>query len=201
MFVKKKMMFLLITIFALFLGPISSYATTSEANGNVGPQYVPGPYYPGTNVEMEPGDVLVSPKNWSSTKFFGHVAIVGDDYYIYHSHPYEDGGVKDTVNEFMSRHGQGDTIEIYKPRKGASDAGVWAANNYDENSNYTLTNHDLGDIANNYCSKFVWQAFWFGAGFDLLNQGLTDEDSEIITPSEIENSDDLAYKGRFDADY
>ena len=135
---------------------------------------------------MRPGDILSSPKSWSSTKFFGHTAIVGPNYEIIHSHPVEDRAVSESISSFMSRHSSGDRIKVYRSSiGGSSTAASWAANNYRRADDYGIDDNLVG-ITPNYCSKFVWQAWYLSSGRKIVNKYPTSPDP--VTPGEIESS-------------
>ena len=46
----------------------------------------------------------------------------------------------------------------------------------------------LGTLSQNYCSKFVWQAFYYGEGIDLTNVNNTPDLRGFVTPSMVINS-------------
>jgi len=160
--------------------------------------------YPGTSVTMTPGDVLSSPKSWSSTKFLGHVAIVGPKNEVIHSHPVEDRVVVESVSSFASRHASTDVIEIYRAKSSsaATTAASWAYNNASKSTNYSLT-AGYYDIVNNYCSKWVWQAFYLSsAKYDLvfgtqMDRDISDGLGVPITPSGLKSSSKLTKVGSF----
>ncbi|WP_188067216.1 hypothetical protein [Brevibacillus brevis] len=162
----------------LLVLPLSASASSTT------PTAVPNPTYPGTNIEMKVGDVLYSTKTLgSSSKIVGHVGIVGSDFRVYHVTPAADGGVADSIDSYTSRHGSGETIEIYKYRYGgAANAAMWAKQNYSKVYNYYISLDRLSVMNPNYCSKFIWQAFYYGAGKDVMNKNLTDSTYGIIYP-------------------
>ncbi|PPA89114.1 hypothetical protein C4A76_04980 [Brevibacillus laterosporus] len=136
---------------------------------------------------MKVGDVLYSSKTLGgSTQIVGHVGIVGPDLLIYHVTPatgVKGGGVGDSINNYMRRHGKGETITIYQYRSGgAKNAAKWAANNYSRVKNYEITFSKLSQIDPNYCSKFLWQAFYYGAGVDVIGKGITDSEYSLVYP-------------------
>lgn len=151
------------------------------------------PQYPGTNTDMKPGDVLYSKKSFS-TFFVGHVAIVGPDYDIIHVHP--DGpGLVDDIDGYVSLFKPGDKIQVLRPRSGASKAAKWAINHIDDVKKYYF-NMDLDNIELSYCSKFIWQAFYYGYNLDITGMGLTDRSRAThIYPSDVRDSEDFASVG------
>ncbi|MFF2155662.1 hypothetical protein ACFVVQ_10135 [Paenibacillus chitinolyticus] len=187
---KQKVISFLVAIFAftVLLLPQSSYA--AEAEG------IPDAHYPGTQVVITPGDVIYSNKSlFGAQPFVGHVAVVGNDGYLYHAHP--EGPTKDTLSEYMSRrHKPNETITVYRASYGASAAASWAAQNIYKMKRYWITN-DHSTLDDNYCSKFVWQAFYYGGGTDLTAS--TGSVPDIITPSKLISSGRLVQKASFDS--
>ena len=156
-------------------------------------------YYPNTKTLLKPGDVLYSGKSFfSSTKIVGHVAIVGPDYYIYHVNPAGNiAGKRDSMTTYRGRHGSGETIKVYRPNSGGSGAATWAKNNYEKAINYTLATLSVKVIKDNYCSKFIWQAFYYGAGYDVSGLGYTDSFSGWVLPSMFTTTSKLFYLTSF----
>ncbi|MBE0343656.1 hypothetical protein E4V51_26040, partial [Paenibacillus sp. 28ISP30-2] len=123
--------------------------------------------YPGTNITIQAGDIIYNPKSFS-TFLAGHVGIVGTDYRIYHVHPYGPG-ISESLDSYISRFSKGNTFTIMHAYGGGGlSAARWAMNNIGRVQNYTF-NHTLNNVADSYCSKFVWQAYYFGAGNDIAN--------------------------------
>lgn len=183
-------------VLGLLLVTLLAIPSTIKAQ-TVNPQDLIGPEYPGTYLEMEPGDILYSNKNWS-TFFVGHVAIVGPDYKVYHSHPSYPYRFAESLSDYISRHADGDLISVYKSRDfDGRAAAYWAQNNFNQILSYVWYNIDLNDVRYNYCSKFVWQAYWYGHGVDLTPRGLTDRSKDTIYPNQISNSSDLYFAGGF----
>jgi uncharacterized protein YycO len=194
---KRKFNRIIISLIVLSLVVLPSFA--SAQIGDVEPQDIGNPLYPGTNIEMYPGDVLYSPKSWS-TIWVGHVAIVGTDFKIYHSHPQSPYKFADTMDTYMSRHNSGDKIEVLRASNYSLDenaAAEWAMNNLSKIKTYDVYASKLNNIADNYCSKYIWQAFYYSNNHDIIGQNLTDQDSETIFPSEIKNSDDFSVSTYF----
>lgn len=162
-----------------------------------------GPTYPGTNVPMRVGDVLYSTKTLGgSTQIVGHVGIVNSNFQIVHVTPSEDGGVIDSLSAYRGRHGSGETIRVYRPRDGyGAGAARWATNNYSRVTDYFINPVALyGQISPNYCSKFIWQAFYYGEGRDLYNDNSGNPNKiGLITPIAVINSNKLVYQTQFKA--
>jgi|SRR5690625_303215 len=122
--------------------------------------------YPYSNVEMMPGDILYSSIG-RSTYYVGHIVIVGPDYNIIESLPGKPSGHRLTVYQYWHRHNQGDEIMLLRSKHGASDAAKWAFENIGFVENYTVLNYNLNSLKNNYCSKWILQAFYYGANIKL----------------------------------
>ncbi|WP_179223983.1 hypothetical protein [Paenibacillus tyrfis] len=101
----KKISSLFLSFFVLTLVFTTVFA--SAATKKVAPMGTPNPEYPGTNIEMQVGDVLYASKSLDgSAAIVDHVGIVGDDFRVYHVSPiYENGykgGKSDSINEYMT---------------------------------------------------------------------------------------------------
>jgi hypothetical protein len=136
-----------------------------------------GPTYPGTNITMKAGDVIHNPKS-TSTFFVGHVAIVGNDLLLRHAHPFGPG-ITEGITGYVSRFAVGDKFTILRPRDGNGPAAAtWSQNNVGSINQYNFW-PSLTDVTSNYCSKFVWQAYWNGAHKELLSGA----DAGILIPA------------------
>ncbi|MRH44083.1 hypothetical protein GH741_15680 [Aquibacillus halophilus] len=140
--------------------------------------------YPQTNELITPGDILYSSKGWS-TFLVGHVGIVGPDLSIHHSHP--SGGYSDSLPGYLSRHKFGGDIIVFRPKIGASQAAEWAVKNIGAVNKYIFHLH-LDNIALNYCSKFIWQAFWFSQSVDITSRNLSHRSKNWVYPMNIKSS-------------
>ncbi len=161
-----------------------------------------GPTYPGTNFAMRVGDVLYSTKALGgSSAIVGHTGIVNSDFKVVHVTLPVNGGTIDNMTGYMYRHGEGETIKVYRPRNGMGvNAAKWATYNYSYVKEYLIQiASTLGSISPNYCSKFVWQAFYFGEGTDILNKNLNANTLGFVTPGNITDSPYLSYQISFQA--
>ncbi len=142
-------------------------------------------FYPGTDIRMCPGDILYSHKYAFSSFLVGHIAIIGENDRIYHINRWQPYGHADSMPIYLSRHKKGEKITIlrYPQQEEAKKAAKWAMQNYDQIKSYIFT-RDLLDIKNNYCSKFIWQAFYFGneIKLDLLKQGHRKNVKQFVMP-------------------
>jgi len=157
-----------------------------EDDENVGPFAEIGPTYPGTNIKVQAGDIIHSPKS-ISTFFVGHIGIVGPDLNVYHVHPHGPGLVQGLFS-YINNFDPGDKFTVLRVRNGNPVAAAnWAKNNIGKVQSYSF-NAVPSNIANNYCSKFVWQAYFYGTGKELLWGGTSVDPLTYIRPSEILNS-------------
>lgn len=138
--------------------------------------------YPYTNIKMKPGDVLYSSIG-RSTYFVGHVVIVGTDFLMKESIPGKPSGHSLTPEQFWHRHHKGDTITLLRARSGAYNAARWATDVLPFVEHYNLLNYDVHTVKNNYCSKFIIQAFYFGAHMKLFTFL-----KRLITPQHFKRS-------------
>ncbi|UFT99071.1 hypothetical protein KO561_18085 [Radiobacillus kanasensis] len=140
---------------------------------------------------MEPGDIVYSTKGWS-TFLVGHAGIVGHDMLIHHSHPL--GAFSESFSRYKSRHKYGGSILVLRPRGNSDLVAAWAEENIDHVQRY-LFDPWLRRLSNNYCSKFIWQAFWNGAQVDLTNHNLSANRISWVYPYQIKQSSYLKKKG------
>ncbi|MEK3768513.1 hypothetical protein MKY14_08155 [Paenibacillus sp. FSL R5-0887] len=207
----KKMLLSLFMVFGfmLLLSGIASADTVTEAtylspiNENedllIKPFAEIGPTYPGTSIEMKPGDVIHNPKS-ISTFFVGHVAIVGNDLLLRHSHPHGPG-ITEGISNYVSRFSTGDKFTILRPRNGnGAAAATWSQQNIGSITAYAFWPSPVY-VPSNYCSKFVWQSYWFGAGKEIVGGGdagiMVPPGLVYIYPSDILNSPSFVTMGAF----
>lgn len=207
----KKVSFSLVFLMSvLFIFVLSSKAHASSESvtfntylpkkGDIGINAEIGPKYPGTNVYLMPGDIIHNPKS-TSTYFVGHIAIVGPDLKLRHSHPYGPG-ISDTLESYIERFQSGDKFTILRPRGGGgAAAAAWSRNNVNNIRAYNFI-PGVRVVGDNYCSKFVWQAYYFGEHRELVSNAPY---SDLVTPigllyvypTDILNSPILAKQGTF----
>jgi uncharacterized protein YycO len=130
-------------------------------------------YYPNTSLQMMPGDILYSHKYAFSSFLVGHTAIIGMNFRIYHVNRWQPLGHSDSMPIYLSRHKKSEKLTILRHdnQEEAKQAAIWAMQYYDDVKQYTY-NRDLNNLTDNYCSKFTWQAFYFGTNgkVDLLQK-------------------------------
>ena len=117
---------------------------------------------------MQPGDILYSTIG-RSTYYVGHSVIVGTDCLIKESIPGKPSGHTLTIEQFWNRHNAGDKITLLRASEGANEAAAWATDNLDKVQDYFVGNVDISNIEKNYCSKFIVQAYYYGANVKLTN--------------------------------
>lgn len=144
--------------------------------------------YPGTTIQMIPGDILYSHKHAFSSFIVGHTAIIGENFRIYHVNRWKEYGHGDSMPIYLSRHKKGEKLTILRHDKQeeAKRAAQWAMQNYDQIKRYVFV-RDLIGIENNYCSKFIWQAFYFGNDkkVDLLKRPKRKIHTSFIMPGAL----------------
>ncbi|MDC3418121.1 hypothetical protein [Aquibacillus salsiterrae] len=139
------------------------------------------------NRVVQPGDILYSSKGWS-TFLVGHVGIVGEDLRIYHSHPR--GAFADSLPSYISRHKFGGALTLLRPKQGGLAAAVWARENIKMVEKY-IFHPALDNIGANYCSKFIWQAFFATDVGDITGWRLANTQKHWIFPFQVKNSSSL----------
>ncbi|PBB05978.1 YiiX/YebB-like N1pC/P60 family cysteine hydrolase [Salimicrobium humidisoli] len=120
---------------------------------------------------LQPGDLLFSPIGEKDSFYIGHVGIVTEDDCVIHSIP--KGLKKDEADHFFRKFAR---LSLYRARD--EEAGVRAAafaeRIYESNPRapyrFFTDLKDTGD--KQYCTKLVWQAYYYGAGIKLNNYPL-----------------------------
>lgn len=122
--------------------------------------------YPYSNIEMMPGDILYSSIS-RSTYYVGHTVIIGENLLVKEAIPGKPSGHILTIDQFWNRHNKDDKITLLRSKHGAKQASKWATNNLQYVKDYHLGNYNINTLHKNYCSKFIVQAFYFGANVKL----------------------------------
>lgn len=128
------------------------------------------PYYPGTNIVSRPGDVLYSSKG-PDTYLVGHVGIVDNSGNVIHM-------IGNGMKKYsMATYASNFNFSVYNP---SSTVGYKAANyaqslysSYSSIATYTLATTLTGPKDKQYCTKLVWQAYYYRAGINLGGISLT----------------------------
>lgn len=148
--------------------------------------------YPGTSKVAKAGDVLYTTK--SSTRYFtGHVAIVDSSgEYVVHAKGSKYGLERERLSTFNTSY----EFDVYRAKSSTAGykAGVKALSiqkNYSD-ADYTVWTTLSGPYAKQYCTKFVWQAYYNGANINLGDNSLT---KMTVPPTWILDSDYLTKVG------
>ena len=148
----------------------------------------PIPQYPDTTILMKPGDIIYSHKIAFSSFLVGHTGIVGINYRIYHVNRWDEKGHGDSMPIYLSRHKKGERLTILRNENEeiARKAARWAKENIEKVKKYAFT-RNLADFELNYCSKYIWQAYYFAneETIDLTGRGFNSSSKKYITPSQV----------------
>ncbi|WP_173916381.1 YiiX/YebB-like N1pC/P60 family cysteine hydrolase [Halobacillus sp. Marseille-Q1614] len=122
--------------------------------------------YPHSKVPISPGDLLFSPIGKSESKYVGHVGIVTFQQEVVHSIP--SGLVNDPIPHYFEKFR---SISVYSAKN--SEAGAKAAEYVESileeqrNSRYRVFTPLQVINQEQYCTKIVWQAYYYGSGINL----------------------------------
>src|SRR5699024_7623967 len=132
--------------------------------------------YPYSPIDILPGDVLYSSIG-RSTYYVGHAVIVGTDGMCKEALPGKPAGHELSIFQFWGRHRFGDRILLMRAKVGGEEAADWATKYLEEVKHYNLLNKDFTNVAQNYCFKFIAQAYYYGA-----QQSILKHTNQLITP-------------------
>jgi uncharacterized protein YycO len=167
-------------MFVFALTPMASFAAENESIQQSGDELDPGSgggstYYPGSTIQPKPGDVLYTTK--STTQYFtGHVGIVSDRGTVVHTPGPDNPGIKEwTIGQFFNEYS---TIEVWSSKNSTkgNQAGSYARNTllaYYSNAEYTISTSLTGPKDKQYCTKVVWQSYYYGASINLGDLSFT----------------------------
>lgn len=176
----------------LFIGSISASASTLENQGiSIEPSAIPVALtYPGTSVQVKAGDVLVSSVGLD-TKFVGHIGIVDDTGYVVHMVP---GGMRrQTIGQYSNSF----RYKVYGAKSttagfNASRQAKYIWNTYSGSATYTTATALHGARASQYCTKLVWQSYFYGT--DKINLNTQPLTRLAVPPSYIVDTYYLSFK-------
>lgn len=162
-----------------------------STKAEVTPNGIPDETYPGTTITVQPGDILYSSKTLGGAQpIVGHVGIIAGPYNkVYNAHT--TGPQMDTLTYYTGiRHKPDDLITVYRHTEGGgAEAAKWADANLYKMWTYVIDPFGWSDIKNNYCSKFVWQAYYYGANKSVSYLPYPSTPGGLyIPPGEISNS-------------
>lgn len=128
------------------------------------------PFYIGklrSGFELERGDVLITNGTFAKG-FTGHAGIALDENTIFHiagpgKNP-DDIKVEEWIEAFHKDDKKWTKVYRHSDSDIASSAADWAENTYrDSNAKYFISSNTKS-TKSTYCSKLVWQAYFFGTG-------------------------------------
>ena len=129
------------------------------------------------------GDILIT-NGTTSYGFTGHAAIALNAYEILHIQGpgYKPSVVSPEWFEGEYLEDRNDWIKVYRSRDNIGRlAAQWAEKTYrDSGASYKIT-FDLSTTHETYCSKLVWQAYYYGVGKEVMPPALQTT-SNLISP-------------------
>ncbi|REJ09634.1 YiiX/YebB-like N1pC/P60 family cysteine hydrolase [Halobacillus trueperi] len=154
---KKLILFVSTVLMAMIIKPKKIVAPVIQEHEHL---------YPGTNLSITPGDLLFSPIGKKESRYIGHVGIVTKDNKVIHSIP--SGVVQDQMEAYFNKFSN---IRIYsaQDRKSGGAAADYAVKLQREHpdANYKIWTPLSTINEEQYCTKIVWQSYYFGAGVNL----------------------------------
>jgi len=124
-------------------------------------------------LESIPGDILIT-NGTSSAGIVGHAAIATGYNHILHIPGPGKTTEQLTAQQFVDRYRKKGWVKVYriKDKFLANDAARWADRNYYSSTGSATQNikptykitHELYSKNPTYCSKIVFQAYWYGTG-------------------------------------
>ncbi|MFB4212872.1 peptidoglycan amidohydrolase family protein [Shouchella sp. JSM 1781072] len=144
----------------------------AEEQMSINAQYVP-----------KKGDIVVT-SSTSASGVAGHAGIFRDNLHIIHFQSKAAGIKNDTWSQWKSKYPK---TKVLRPSEAnRSKANVWVTNNYyikNKQPTYKI-NTELAKTNPSYCSKIVWQSYWYGAGSSVVRQPT----AGVIVPYALEAS-------------
>ena len=181
-------MSLLLGCFMMFLSmnPVSA----SEDPSNIDIQAIPVELtYPGTSIKVKAGDVLYSSKSLD-TKIVGHIGIVDDTGYVVHMVP---GGMK---RQNISQYSSSFNYRVFGAKSttagyNASRQAKYIWNNY-SNAKYNVATMLGGARTTQYCTKLVWQSYFYSP--DRINLNYLPLTGLSVPPERLLDTYHLTFK-------
>lgn len=125
-----------------------------------------GPSLLATSVILQPGDiVLTNAANTSGAGIVGHAGIATASRSIFHIAGANHTPAYIGLSVWLSNYSAGDT-HIYRCNNSSDGqrAATWATSTYAGTSTPYSISSDLLSTSSLYCSKLVWQAYYYGVG-------------------------------------
>jgi len=131
------------------------------------------------NSTLKSGDILITNAT-SKNGITGHAGLVLDANEILHIQGAGYNPVVDTKARFIHRYKNG-WIKVYRPSNTSmgESAANWADKKYRNSGALYGINLDLNRTDLTYCSKIVWQSYFFGVGRKSI---LNSNKSRLIRP-------------------
>lgn len=126
-----------------------------------------GPTYAAANITLYSGDiVLTHSSSTAGNGIIGHagIAITSDD--VLHIRDHNSTNIETSSwSSWINDYGLTQT-QVFRCSDVSrrANAATWAVNNYKDKTVTYQINTDLYSTSTTYCSKIVWQAYYFGAG-------------------------------------
>lgn len=113
---------------------------------------------------MRAGDVFIT-NGTSSAGLTGHAAIAISSTKILHIAGIGCNPTTISLSAWHSQYTVNGWTKVYRHSSSstASRAANWAANTYEGSSAVYMINNNLSSTYETYCSKLVWQAYYYGA--------------------------------------
>lgn len=146
-----------VAVLSLLLLPKKVLAPIIQMNAGV---------YPGSDIPALPGDLLFSPIGKKESRYIGHVGIVTRNQDVIHSIPA--GLVRDSIGEYFRKFRN---ITLYSPIN--PDSGENACEYLEllyskhPRAKYRIMTPLGSREHEQYCTKTVWQAYYFGAKINI----------------------------------
>jgi len=163
-----------VVVLSVFIAGVQEVAAKDD-NKTLVQESIDGmPVYPGTETVSSPGDVLYTDKT-TTDYYTGHIAVVTNDGYVVHAPGKGSPGLERmTVNDFINTY---EDVQVWTPDNSTDgqSAGEKANNLFNNYSgaDYTVWTTLTGDYMNQYCTKVVWQSYYYGADVNLGSLSLT----------------------------
>lgn len=163
----------------LLVSPITSFAATDTSTSNagaVGTNSVIGGggggtyYYPGTSVAIKPGDVLITSDTSVSglNGVGGHAGIVTDGLEYATIEGEGDHPVLKSISSWFKSNPDTKVVRYTNLSDSSRlNAANWAFNYVQKYSTAYYDFSPLDYMFSTYCSKIVWDAYNYGANYDL----------------------------------
>ncbi|WP_242066096.1 YiiX/YebB-like N1pC/P60 family cysteine hydrolase [Brevibacillus laterosporus] len=200
---KKRLLMFLMSVSLIFTGALGVSASETEGQKINKPEDVPvEATYPNSRVEIKPGDILIT-SNTISKGLTGHAAIVVDTENVVEILGTGYNPEKNSIKSFFRKNvGKKYGTKVVrhnrtKIRNQAADWADWYVRKYSD------VEYSISDLYNykykTYCSKIVWNAYYFGADVRLNTSttyvpgpgGTSPIKLEIAAPYDLEDSSDV----------